>query len=970
NKEGLYRLTGLPLGNYTVAISREGFQTVEVKDVVLAVGETRTLDAKLSLGTVTTRVEVEAQANPLEQTSAEMGTVVEREQIANLPINGRNWASMLLLAPGAIDDGGGDQRTIHFAGRARDDNNFTMDGVDATGIQEQAQKSTTRLQISQDAVQEYRVESSLYTAEHGSQAGGQVDLVSKTGTNKFHGSAFDYLRNSVFDARAFNDFDASTGKAIIPPFRLNQFGGSLGGPIIKDKTFFFMDYEGLRQFQGRTFVGAVPAVPLRNAILAKSPQMGPILAAFPVGNVILGQCNNPTTDPCTDNFVHQGASIINEDSWLVRVDHRFTDRTSLYVRASRDLSFTSAPLGNLLDLQAINVHPANYVLTVQHVFSANVVNESKFGINRSPFHNPQIGAFPQNLEVDTNNFEILNNSATDHEVGTTFSFLDNLAITHGRHTFKMGAEIRRVRLNQGITTDSILTFIDNPSLINDNLSKAELRGSWWGRGLRHTFVLPYFQDEWKLRPNLTWNLGVRWEYYSPLTEAHGRMTIFDLDRCKGICPAGSPAYFPNYRNFDPRIGIAWAPKALHERTVVRTGFGIYHGAGQNDDLNASLESNTSRTLLTSTDFANLAYPIDPAILAQARSFQFPRALQRDRRDLYVEEWGLSVQTALPGNFVFQTGYTGSHGVRLFARTQVNLCTVSPNPNCVRPLPGFGEVDIKRNDGNSTFHALNLSLLRRFTSGWLMQGQYMYSHSINDGSIGGGQANGPENVNCRICDKGPSVFDNRHNFVANTVYDLPIGPGRKFWNHTGFVGKLLEGWSLSGLGIWHTGHPLTVLVGLDPSTIPNGEAQSDERPDLVPGVPVVPPGQNSNNWINLNAFAPPPTDANGLITHFGTAGRGLVRAPHVWQMDTGISKTTKLNERLAMQFRADVFNVFNHVQLGDPNQLDILAGSLAQGGNFGVINSTVNFNNNNDNFGPGNTGTGLPRQIQLMLRFTF
>lgn len=973
NKEGVYRFTGLPIGNYTITVSRDGFKTLTIKNVDLEVGETRTLDAKMEVGMATIRVEVSAEANPLQQTSVELGTVVESEQIANLPINGRNWANMLLLTPGAIDDGGGDQRTIRFAGRGRDDNNFTMDGVDATGIQEQAQKSTTRLQISQEAVQEYRVESSLYTAEHGAGAGGQVDLVSKTGTNKFHGSAFDYLRNSVFDARAFNDFDAFTGKAALPPFRLNQFGGSLGGPIIKEKTFFFMDYEGLRQFQGRTFVAAVPAVPLRNAILAKSPQMAPILIVFPVGNVQLGQCNDPTVDPCIDNFVHQGASIINEDSWLVRVDHKFSDVTSLYFRASRDLSFTSAPLGNLLDLQSIDVHPANYVLSLQHAFSANVVNVSKFGINRSPYHNPQKSAFNQNLEVDSDNFEAINNSATDNEVGTTFAFLDDLAIVHGRHTFKMGGEFRRIRLNQGITDDNRIFFTDNLSLINDNLPSASLRKSWWGRGYRRFLVLPYFQDEWKVRPNFTLNLGIRWEYYSAPTEVKDRLTIFDLDRCKGICPAGAPVYFPNYRNWDPRIGIAWAPNVFHDKTVIRTGFGIYHGAGQNDDVNAGFESNTTRTQLNIITIPTLAYPIDPAILAQAGNFQAPRALQRNRRDLYVEEWGLSVQTALPGNFVFQTGYTGTHGVRLFARTVENLCSVAQielNQTCVRPLPGFGEVDLKRNDGGSTFHALNLSLQRSFTAGWLMQAQYMLSHSINDGSVGGGEANAPENVQCRACDRGPSVFDIRHNFVANTVYELPIGPGKRFWNHTGSFGKFLEGWSVSGLGIWHTGHPLTVLIGTGAGVLPDNNSTSDERPDLVPGVPVIPPGQNSNNWININAFAPPPTGANGINLHFGNAGRGLVRAPHAWQIDTGISKATKMNERLSIQFRADIFNVLNHVQFGDPNQLDILAGNFAQGGNFGVINSTANFNNNNDNFGPGNTGTGLPRQIQLALRFMF
>jgi len=967
NKEGLYRFTGLPVGNYTITISRDGFKTLAIKNVDLEVGETRTLDGKLDIGVVTIRVEVNAEANPLQQTSVELGTVVEREQLANLPVNGRNWASMLLLTPGAIDDGGGDQRTIRFAGRARDDNNFTMDGVDATGIQEQAQKSSTRLQISQEAVQEYRVESALYTAEHGAGAGGQVDLVSKTGTDAFHGSAFEYFRNSVFDARAFNDFDAFTGKAILPPFRLNQFGGSLGGPIVKKKTFFFMDYEGLRQFQGRTFSAFVPSVPLRNAILAQSPQMKPILDTYPIGQVV-GTCNDPIMDDCIDTFVHQGATTLTEDSWLVRVDHKISDATNLYFRASRDIADTVAPAGNLLDKQAIDVHPANYVLSLQHMFSGNIVNESKFGINRSAYHNPQIGVFSQNLEIDSDNFEALLNSATDHEVGTTYGFQDNLLITHGRHTFKMGGEIRRIRLNQGITNDNILGFKDNLSLINDVLDSAELRTAWWGRGFRRTLYLPFFQDEWKLKPNFTLNLGMRWEYYSVISEVEGRMTVFDLDRCGGICPKGSPAYFPNYRNFDPRIGVAWAPGMFHDKMVIRTGFGIYHGAGQNDDVNAALESNNTRSRVTQADVSGLAFPLTAADIGAAVTLQAPRALQRDRRDLYVEQWGLSVQAALPGNFVLQTGYTGTHGVRLFARTAENLCIVTnpPNPaNCVRPLPNFGQIDLKRNDGTSSFNALNVSLQRSFTSGWLMQAQYMFSHSINDGSVGGGEANEPENILCRSCDRGPSTFDVRHNLVANTVYELPIGPGKRFWNKSGVLGKIFEGWTVSGLGLWHTGHPLTVLIGLDSTQIPDGNSKSDQRPDLVPGLSVIPANQGPNNWININAFTAPPVDANGVITHFGNAGRGLVRAPHVWQVDTGLSKTTKVNERLSIQFRADIFNVLNHVQFGDPTQLDITGGSL-----FGVINSTSNANNNSDNVGFGNTGTGLPRQIQFSLRFMF
>ena len=243
---------------------------------------------------------------------------------------------------------------------------------------------------------------------------------------------------------------------------------------------------------------------------------------------------------------------------------------------------------------------------------------------------------------------------------------------------------------------------------------------------------------------------------------------------------------------------------------------------------------------------------------------------------------------------------------------------------------------------------------------------MWSHSINDGSVGGGEANAPENANCRSCDRGPSVYDIRHNFTATSVYELPFGPGRQFLNHSGFLGKVLEGWSLSGTGLWHTGHPLTVLAGLGSSVIPDGNSNADQRPDLVPGIPLTPPGgQTASEWINPAAFVVPSLDANGFLAHFGNEPRGIIRAPHVWQINTGLTKDTTLTEGTTLEFRVEAFNLFNHVQLGDPSQLDILGG-----GGFGQINTTVNLNNNNDSFAPGNTGTGLPRQIEFMLRVKF
>jgi Carboxypeptidase regulatory-like domain/TonB dependent receptor len=1005
NGSGHYRFPGVAIGFYTVAVSHEGFSTRLIKDVELQVGETHTLDARLEVGQVTQQIEVKAENALAERATAAAVGVIRPEQVQNLPVNGRDFSTLSLLTPWAQDDGGGDERTIRFAGRARDDNNFNFDGVDAGGIQEQAQKSSVRLQVSQDAIAEFRVNSALYTAEYGTQAGGQVNVVTKSGTNQFHGTAFGYLRNSAVDARAFVD------PAQVPPFRLGQYGMTFGGPIVREKTFFFLSYEGLRQLQSTTLTAAVPDVTAQKQVLAASPVLCPIIQAFPwrksTGSI--GSCTPRFTfsdalfseqGGGVDNFVHAGQSTVHEDSWLVRFDHKFTDKTSFYGRATRDISLADAPNGNALDrLQTIN-HPANYLLALQHSFNTNIFNESKFGINRSPFHNPQASVLP--LQISAPLYETLNNDQTDHEVGTTFAYIDNLTITHGRHSFKTGMEIRRIRLNQGKTASESITYATpadpnanpNQNLINNVVDKLDFTGSWCCHGFRRTFFLPYFQDEWKVTPTLTLNLGIRWEYYSVINEAHNRTTIFDLQNFRGACigsgsnnplratePANCPknptAYFPNYRNWDPRVSLAWAPSRFHDKTVIRTGFGIYHGAAQNDDENAALESDRIAGALSAVDLPpGQTLSFGPGYLQTPANFgvnvkPLPavRALIRsNRRDLYAEEWGLTIDQALPGNFLLETAYMGSHGVRVFARSQENTCigNSNANGNCVRPLPNFQLVDSKGDVGTSSYHGLLLSLQRRITNGWSFQTNYTYSHSINDGSVGGGEANAPENVQCRACDRGPSAFDVRHSIAIDSVYELPIGPGKPYLSASGLWGRLFGGWSLSGIGSYHTGHPLTVVFSPSSQQIPDGNDGSTQRPDLVPGVSLIPAGgQTTAHWINPAAFAPPPIDpATGLFTHFGTAPNGVVRAPSGWDIDMAIAKNTKLTERFGMQLRLDAFNIFNHTQLGDPNKLDIASTT------FGQVNRTVNFNNNNDNAASTNVGTGTPRQLQLSVRFTF
>jgi Carboxypeptidase regulatory-like domain/TonB dependent receptor len=1040
---GVYRFPAVAIGEYKVSVTKPGFKTKELERVTLQVGETHTLDVVLQIGQTMETINVTVEQGPAERSSAENSIVLGSIEISNLPVNGRDWSGLTLLAPFAQDDGGGNQRTIRYAGRAIDDNNFNFDGVDAGGIQEQAQKSQVRLQVSEDAVAEYRVNSALYDSEYGTQDGAQINVVTKSGTNEYHGTVFGYLRNSVFDARNFNDFDLN-GNPAIPPFRLGQYGMTLGGPIVKEKLFFFVNYEGLRQLQSTTQQGTVPGPMLQQAILTTSPQMCSILQAYPwraSTGTIAGcapQLVFPDTafvnqDPAgsgtdnTDQFTHATPTTIHEDTALIRIDYRLNDRTTLYGRAQRDILHADQPISPLFDKQLIYNHPANYFIALQYTVTPTVFNEAKAYVNRSPYHNPQASVLP--YAVNSDNFTGINDDTADIEVGTTYGFIDNFTWTHGRHTFKTGIELRWIRLNQGQTADNVLTFGDNQSLINGQVSKLNFVAPWCCHKYRRDFFMPYFQDEWKITPSFTANLGLRYDYYGVAHVPDNRTTVFDQNQFHGAClgsgsfntpfpipvntppcPTNPSLYAPNYRNVDPRVSFAWAPASLQAKTVIRGGFGIYSGAAQNDDLNAGLESDTFRASVVGPTLGPAIQQETPDLSAYtgtdgfAKAANHPRALQRrGRPDQYVETWGLTVEQQLPAEFRFSASYLGSHGVHLFSRGAVNLCTIpvtlnSAGTDCIRSLDQYfpdpanpdpyGSVDYKSDTGQSTYNALLVTLERRFTDGFSFVFHYTFAHSINDGAIGGGEANGQENVNCRQCDKGNSATDVKHNFVGESVYELPFGPGKRWLTRGDAVGKIVGGWQISGIGTFHTGHPLTVDLGLGgaivggpfdsfPQTylLPDGNDQTNQRPDIVPGVPLYLPGggRNGQPLINPAAFQAPPVDSNGNFTRFGDADNGILRALNIWQVDLALQKETKITERFSVEFAVQAFNIFNHSQFGDPGNLtlDYSPGSTAGGrvtnlsaaSDFGVITQTVN--------GQGtNTGTGLPRQLQFMLRLRF
>jgi Carboxypeptidase regulatory-like domain len=935
---GSYEIPELPVGLYTVAFSHEGFQPLTFADVIEEVAKTRTLNVSLKVGGAKEHVEVPLSEPLLDQTTNSLGATIEREQAQQLPLNGRNWANLTTLVPAAIDTGGSNQRSVRFAGRGRDDNNFTYDGIDATNIINQAQQPYVRLAIPLGTIEEFRVDPLLATAEEGATAGGQLALTSSSGTDAFHGSVFEFLRNDAFDAR--QPIDSLNPKQ--PPFHLNQFGGAFGGPIIRNKTFFYVSYEGYRQMLGQTLPGFVPNDALRTKILATSPALAPIVNGFPHGQ--------RSYDANTDIFVGEGSQIVNEDSGMFRIDHRFSEKTTAFIRANIDEARSNVPLGTnnyLNDQTQSTSSPVNSVIELLHVFSPALVNEVKFGFNRSTAINTNVNTTGLVYAVSSP-FTALSNNRVSSGVGNSYSWLDNLTSVMGKHVIKAGAEVRRIQMNQGSSANGKITFPTVNALVNNQVSSANLTNAQPILGLRKTQVYGYLQDEFKLRSNLTLNLGARYSFFGIFHEAHGRSNPFDFATCgpQGFCGVGAGFGQQNYADIDPRIAFAWAPERFGSKTVIRGGFGTYHEDGQLDDQNLPNSNIVLRYSLSSKSQPGLSFPIDP-FLEDTTGIISPRAQDRRRKDTYDTQWGLSLQQTLPSEIVATVSYVGSKGTHLLTLSEVNL--IDPLTG-TRPYKAFGQVDWRGTENNSSYQGLSVAVKRSFSHGFLFAANYMWSHEIDDGSNGSGDGDSlvAQNVSCLPCERASGAFDARHVLNFNTIYELPFGASKAHLSSPGILRTIFGSWEVSSLVNARTGFPVNVTIDRSSAATPDGNT-NNQRPDLVPGVPLTPPGgQSIRAWINPAAFAAP---ASGT---WGNAPRNPLRAPAAWQIDAGISKRLLLTERVQLQFRTDIFNIFNHPQYGSPN-----ADVSSKG--FGQIASTINI---------GPVGTGTARQVQFALRLGF
>ena len=1120
NESGYYMIASLQPAKYTVKVSAQNL-SVQATNVQVLVGQELTLDLTLQATGVEAKVDITATGTTaLDTGSASMSVNVNPREVEALPLNGRQLSQLYLQAPGSVNSGSGTFGDIRFSGRAVQQNVIRYDGIEGSAIIDASPGNLNgelptpfRLQSSLENVQEFRVDSNNFPAEFGTGTGGQVSVVTKSGSNAFHGSLFEYLRNDALDAANF--FDNIIGQKA--PLRLNQFGGSLGGPIVKDKFFFFFSYEGYRLRAGINSIEAVPgsvsrlcAAPFGTGSINCNATSVSLLPAFrsPDSQII-------STGSGTNLFdvaQLQANSSVNENSVALRLDYKINPKHSAYFRFFRDQGTNEQPEGVTGRRVFINAVPQNGVLAVQSLLSPSMLNEFKFGYNSAYTRingvAPTVAGFDLsslviNISGNTANFALPGqgtsagtavpgglvraNSATNGRgqpyTPYTLSFVDNLNWTNGNHNFKFGGELRLIRVytdRLGGTTytySNLTSFLTNTpqsiQFLGDLSAPSPFNGGATGqRFAKQEYYIGYAEDEWKIRPNLTLNYGLRYEYYTPLREDRNLQVLFNITNGT-LRPPTESAFKSSKANFGPRVSMTWSPNPNGDgffgggRTVLRGGFGMFYGPGQTEDQIQPIESDrVSSTFTSNPIFAGgpaLAFPLDSnAAIAffnnpanvNTRSYQ-PRAYSPDYEiPEKVYQYTFSFQQELAHDTVLTAAYVGSQGRNLFLRSIANkilpgqttvLSNVSALPagvgvvNLADPVTGritavrtvrefsiisgnnvqnpFAEVDYKTSGGSDSYNALQLTLARRLSTGLTLNSQYTFSRSFGN-TAGSNEARTAAIPDQFDADLGYNNFDVRHTFNFSALYKLPFGKGTS--NDLGSVGNAFLGdWEIGGIVNARSGLPIEVgitrpdvviqcaqdtcpvtvngvattvargFVAQLPGTInaanplplgfigvvntPGGGASRNvRRPNLVAGInPFV---DNDRFIINPAAFATP------LPGQFGDLARNALRGPSFTQFDLVFNKRFRITESSNIEFRTEIFNIFNKANFAVPsttlnNALPTItaAGVLSSGlqpnsaftqgtagGTFGLLRQTVE----------RTVGLGTNRQIQFALRYNF
>jgi hypothetical protein len=974
--DGRYTVTNLPRGTYVVSAALEGFRTVE-QTVTLGVGEVKGLDLSLSVAAMAETVTVTADTGVLDASSAKIGVNVTPEEVDNLPVNGRNFANLMTLSPGATTDGNGGWSSIRFNGKSNQQNYLNYDGIDGTYVWDaspgylNATGSQFRLQTSMESVAEFRVNAGLSPAESGLGTGGNITVVTKSGANRLSGSVFEYYRDDALDAT--NKYDD-----IKQPLRLDQFGGSVGGPIVSNKVFFFGSYEGLRQDTGLSFIESVPSDLARGQILAgvptttgggRSPErtraVAPLLAGFPTETLT---SSNPVVGRASNSSVARQ----REDSFTGRLDWHFSNSQSAYVRYLYSDGEIDTPDQSVTPRRVrATQRPQNFIGSWQSIVRPTVVNELKIGYNRPetaavafgpagyPSEQVSLSGAVGSSSIDGRGTTGIARSglqlrATSAAQGAgslfepaSFSFTDAITMTRGTHTFKAGGEYRRINVGfqflGGDTYEfnSVVDFIDN----RPNRVQRALDSPWFNA--QQQYAIAYVQDSWRPTARLTLDLGLRYEFYSVVSETSQYANPFFIEE-NDFATDPDNFYEPDYNNIGPRLSATYL---LDDKTVLRGGLGWYYGPGQFEDRIQPIENYITRSSVSAADVANnaLQYPVTDDVLRTSLNV---RGYTHERPDEYNVQYGVSVQRELPWATNLSIGYTGSQGYDLFQRGVSNL--IDP-VTLRRPRPEVGQVDFKTSGGRSQFDALQLGLTRRFRGGLTGGFQYQYAHNTGT-TQGSNEAQTAQNTFDFSTEQGANSADIRHTTNASLVY---LFPGDGFWS---------GGWRLGGILNARSGVPINVTIarpdnvtvnGVAVANIPGGNSRGTQRPDLVPGVdPYLKDG--GTRWLNPAAFATPQPGT------FGNMPRNYLTGPGFWQVDLMGSKDFRFSGTQALQFRIEMFNITNQLNYQQP------AASLPNGAPGVAFNDSTAGATFGYMLGPLNRtiGLGTQRQVQLSVRYTF
>jgi hypothetical protein len=943
NEIGHYLFAGLLVGTYRISVNASGFRVFTVENLTLEVGRTVLQDFKLTLGDSSEQLTVSSHQPSIDLATTSFGTTIDYRTVQEIPLNGRFFLDLGQLTPGSMTASqngsgvkpvrGAGSFAMNTAGNREETVNFMINGITLND----SYFGSLTFQPALSSLQEFRLDNSTFSAEYGQSSGAILNIATRSGTSKFHGELFEFLRNDEFDARNFFDFTSPRP----PPFKRNQFGGSLGGPILKNRTFFFFSYEALRQRQ---------AVDVNSLVLSDSqsvsvtdPVIARLLPLIPRANYV--------DSSGTPRFIGSAPAPVNVSNWTIEIYHELTvkDRLHGYYAFQKRYFIEPTRQGNTVPGFGDTVDSPRQILTLNetHAIGPNLLNEARFGFNRlfspdkptaqlnpatfgiadgvlDPIGLPQISIAGSSLNFGG---PTALPSVRGH---TTFVFADTLNWRSGLHSIKLGGEFRQSLDNISRFDAGAFGFPTVSSFLADSANSFSVTLGDVSTSVAQGALGFFVQDNYVLRSYLTFELGMRYDWNMTPSERYDRFIVFDPASVSLLRVGQGPQeiYHQNNKNIEPRVGFAWDP-FRDGRTSVRAAYAIL-----TDQPLTSLVSSTSANppLAVPLTFTG-PIGLDNAInLARAAGLA-PATVNQAFNNAYMQSWNLNVQRQVRPDLNLMVGYFGSKGTHLILRRNINqpIDGVRPYPalSASSPiLPGtpLGNIAQVESDGNSSYNALWISANKRLNHGLQLNASYTFSKSIDYNSLSS-QGIVVQNSYDIRGDRGLSDFDARHRFVLNTIYESPVR-GNRF----------VKGWELAAIFQKQSGNPVTIVT--TNSTI-NGVANTI-RPDVMGPITIT---GTVAKWFDTSVFT--------ALARFGNLGRNVVIGPGFNNTDFSVIKTTKLGERERLQFRCEFFDVFNHPNFGQP-------GNVVGTPDFGRITKT--------RFPTGESGSS--RQVQFALKLMF